>query len=330
MSEIESSNNGGRPTPAQNLDTQNMLSTQPFIRKRLASSSTSELQEESLIQGETSSDVAAPVPKKSRGSDFPQEGAEGQSDALSENLEILPAIEESLEAVGDLPQGSSEDAIDAERDEIEPTGEQAEPPKVDGTNQVELCCDRSEVLEEILDKPRGTEVMFDEVSKVQEQDIQQSMVESGSEREEGELVPDITDQEDGGTMSNIAENPESEEAQPEPVAASVGSPGVEEEALVAGTVEINPPEDQAVVETEQIPEAVIGDAEGSKQVSPVGKSSTTINLQERAKQRSKLRQAGVLSSSLGRGRGRVARGQGARGGRSGRGQSSGEQDEYRL
>uniref|UniRef100_A0A5B6ZUV8 Putative nuclear-pore anchor isoform X1 n=1 Tax=Davidia involucrata TaxID=16924 RepID=A0A5B6ZUV8_DAVIN len=365
MSEIEGSNNGGRPTPAHNLETQSMLLTQPFVRKRLASSSTSELQEEPLIQGETSSDVIAPVLKKSRGLDFLQEGAEAQSDAVLENLEILPATEESSEAVGDLPQGSNEDAIDAERDEIETTGEQAEEPKVDGTSQFELRNDRSEVLEEILDKPSETEVVFDEVSKVQEQDLQQSMVESGSEREEGELVPDIVDLEDG----------ESEEGQFEP-AASVGSPGVEEEALVVATVEINPPQvlssekndehsdvmevstetsdklndvkDQAVVE--QIPEAaldtgertptvpavevgvskqgspsVTGDAEVAKQVSPVGKSSTTINLQERAKQMSKLRQAGVLSSSLGRGRGRQARGRGGRGGRSGRGQASGEQ-----
>ncbi|XP_051134756.1 nuclear-pore anchor isoform X2 [Andrographis paniculata] len=68
----------------------------------------------------------------------------------------------------------------------------------------------------------------------------------------------------------------------------------------------------------------------AKPVSPVSGSSTTINLQERARQRAHLRQAGMASSTSttpGRARGRTIRGRGARGTtRGGRGQSSGIED----
>lgn len=66
----------------------------------------------------------------------------------------------------------------------------------------------------------------------------------------------------------------------------------------------------------------------SPSLTSVGSSSTTINLRERARENAALRQAGALPSttpSRGRAvRGRVARGRGARTGRGGRGQSSGE------
>ncbi|GMH10574.1 hypothetical protein Nepgr_012415 [Nepenthes gracilis] len=66
-------------------------------------------------------------------------------------------------------------------------------------------------------------------------------------------------------------------------------------------------------------------AEEGKEVSPAAASSTTINLNERARQRAMLRLR-ELSPSVGRGRGRQAtRGRGVRGGRSGRRQTSGDQ-----
>ncbi|XP_057795095.1 nuclear-pore anchor [Salvia miltiorrhiza] len=63
---------------------------------------------------------------------------------------------------------------------------------------------------------------------------------------------------------------------------------------------------------------------GGKPVSPQNSGSTTINLQERARQRAHLRQAGMgVTSSPSRGRGRTIRGRAVRGGRTGRGQSPG-------
>ncbi|KAI8006954.1 Nuclear-pore anchor [Camellia lanceoleosa] len=396
MPEIEGSNNDGKSVSSHNLETRGSLTllTHTTVRKRLASSTSSELQEESLVQRGTSSDVEAPVPKKSKGSDFPQDGAEGQTAAVLENLETLPAVEEPSDAIGDLPQGSNEEAIDAEKDDVETSGEQDEEPKVGGdNNQVELQSESNDVLEEILYKQNESEGVFDEGSKVlAEQDFQQSVVESGSEREEGELVLDVADVESGGNMSGmVVESQEIGENQPEAAALApppVSSPVGDEETLVAAaataaatatvdfgetsspqvlndegdTEEVNAEgadnlndgnnHQEVAMEADQNPEAaaaletttgvrtktgtveigmskqsspsVSAETQEVKQVSPVGQSSssTTINLQERAKQRSLLRQAGVISSSVGRGRGRAARGRGARGGR---GQSSGGQ-----
>lgn len=386
MAEIEGPNNGGKPAPSQDTETQ----TLPPVRKRLASSSTSDLQEETQIQGETTSDVAPPVLKRSRGSDSPQEAAEGQAAASLENLETLRAIEESFDAIADLPQGSNEEAIDVEKEEAEisegQTEEPKEPAQVDGTSEVELPNERASAVEEVLVKPIEREVVFDDGPKDQaEQDIQPSMIELGSEKEEGELDPDVTDIEGGGDMCNITGGTTIGEGQPETVVVPVTSPaGGDEEGLVTAAVDIgdiNSPEilndektaegdvmeevaegsdksndgnEQIAVETDQTPEAAMGseststststvvdvgvskqgsptvpaDPEEVKQALPVGSSSTTINLQERARQRAMLRQAGVLSPSVGRGRGRaITRGRGVRGGRgrAGRGQSSGDQ-----
>ncbi|KAK4370532.1 hypothetical protein RND71_010007 [Anisodus tanguticus] len=74
------------------------------------------------------------------------------------------------------------------------------------------------------------------------------------------------------------------------------------------------PSDNAAAETEE-----------GKQVSPVNRSSRTINLNERARERASIRQAAMLSSTPTRGRGRVLRGRGGRSGRGGRGQISGTQ-----
>nr|CAN80561.1 hypothetical protein VITISV_040288 [Vitis vinifera] len=386
MAEIEGPNNGGKPAPSQDTETQ----TLPPVRKRLASSSTSDLQEDTQIQGETTSDVAPPVLKRSRGSDSPQEAAEGQAAASLENLETLRAIEESFDAIADLPQGSNEEAIDVEKEEAEisegQTEEPKEPAQVDGTSEVELPNERASAVEEVLVKPIEREVVFDDGPKDQaEQDIQPSMIELGSEKEEGELDPDVTDIEGGGDMCNITGGTTIGEGQPETVVVPVTSPaGGDEEGLVTAAVDIgdiNSPEilndektaegdvmeevaegsdksndgnEQIAVETDQTPEAAMGseststststvvdvgvskqgsptvpaDPEEVKQALPVGSSSTTINLQERARQRAMLRQAGVLSPSVGRGRGRaITRGRGVRGGRgrAGRGQSSGDQ-----
>lgn len=72
-------------------------------------------------------------------------------------------------------------------------------------------------------------------------------------------------------------------------------------------------------------ESAAAETEDGKQVSPVNRSSRTINLNERARERATIRQAAMLSSTTTRGRGRVLRGRGGRNGRGGRSQISGPQ-----
>ncbi|KAH0662148.1 hypothetical protein KY284_027079 [Solanum tuberosum] len=72
-------------------------------------------------------------------------------------------------------------------------------------------------------------------------------------------------------------------------------------------------------------ESAAAETEEGKQVSPVNRSSRTINLNERARERASIRQAAMLSSTPTRGRGRVLRGRGGRSGRGGRGPISGSQ-----
>ncbi|KAH7848388.1 hypothetical protein Vadar_002210 [Vaccinium darrowii] len=255
MPEVEGLNNDGKPASSHNLETQGrlVLVTNATVRKRLASSSSSELQEESLVQHGTTSDVAVPALKKSKASDFPQEGSEGQTAAAFDNVETLTVVEEPSDAVGDLPQGSNEEAIDAEKDYVETVGEQDEEPKIGGTNQIELQNESNDFLEDIGYRQNESEAIFHDGTKevLAEQDVHQSAMESGSEREEGELVPDIADVESGGNMSGLMENQEIGEYQTEP---PVSSPPVvaDEEGLVSATMDSG--------ETSS-PQALIGDAD---------------------------------------------------------------------
>ncbi|KAF3448815.1 hypothetical protein FNV43_RR09528 [Rhamnella rubrinervis] len=416
MSEMEGPNNVGKSAPSNDIETQGNLSylAQPLLRKRLASSSAFGGREELVTQGETGPDVAAPLLKKSKGSESPPGSGEGQSATMLENLYTHPATEASG-GVGDLPQVSNEEVIvDAEKEEVEMIGDKAGEPKetqVDCTSQGDSQNDRDNVSGDNLDKTGVKDTVPNDGAQDQaEPESQQSMMEIGNEREEGELVPDAADVECAGGPTG---SPELGEGQPEPGTTPVASPArVDDEGLACvGTNEdeINAPEvlndekneevdvteetaegsdkstdgnDQIAVEIDQPAEAAMSVAESSstvinaesgfpkqvnpgdvleagevkqvsalstsgtaeigvpkqgspsvveaeevKQVSPVSNTSTTINLQERARQRAMLRQAGVVPPPN-RGRGRtVPRGRGVRGGRGGRGgrgQTSGE------
>ncbi|KAK1578573.1 hypothetical protein Q3G72_031364 [Acer saccharum] len=369
MSEVDGSNIMGKVAQSHDSETQGNMSleNQPSVRKRQASS-TPELREESLFQGEASSDVVAPVLKKSKGTNSPPEDAGGQSVAPLENIDSQMAIEESSEAVGDLPQGSNEEGFDAEKEEIDNTGEKAEELKeseqVDGTSEVELQNDKNNGSGENLDRPTGAEMPSDDGSKDQaEQENQQLIQESESEREEGELVPDVTDVEGVTDVSNVMGSPEIGEGQPDLTATPVVSPArVDDEANVElnevvndegdtieenaeGSDKSNDGNDQITAETDQVPEAGMVASEIAstsstaehdipkqssstvtsaevKPVSPVSNAPHIVNLRERARVGAMQRQAGVITPSVGRGRGRTSvRGRGAR--RGGRGQNTG-------
>ncbi|XP_011015811.1 PREDICTED: nuclear-pore anchor-like [Populus euphratica] len=284
MSEVDGSTSVAKLTPASESETQHNItpSSQPIARKRLASSS-SDLNEQPFNQGETSSDVPPPVLKRPKGTDSVQEGSEGQAATLSETLVTLPVVEES--AVTDLSQGE-EEAV-AEKEEVETSGEKAEPPKeseqLDDTTQVEPENETNEVAEEILDKPNesGMEIYDGSKDHATAEDNQQSPVEFENEREEGELVAEV---EEGTDMSNMAGSPETGEVLPDTT--PVASPArIDDEAMVPVGMEsgeINSPEmitdekndegdiveeigegsdksndggDQIAVETDQSPEA---------------------------------------------------------------------------
>lgn len=284
MSEVDGSTSVAKLTPASESETQHNITlfSQPIARKRLASSS-SDLNEQPLNQGETSSDVPPPVLKRPKGTDSVQEGSEGQAATPSETLVTLPVVEES--AVADLSQGE-EEAV-AEKEEVETSGEKAEPPKeseqLDDTTQVEPENETNEVAEEILDKPSesGMEIYDGSKDQATAEDNQQLPGEFENEREEGELVAEI---EDGADMSNMAGSPETGEVLPDTT--PVASPArIDDEAMVPVGMEsgeINSPEmitdekndegdiveeigegsdksneggDQIAVETDQSPEA---------------------------------------------------------------------------
>ncbi|KAL3581761.1 hypothetical protein D5086_016093 [Populus alba] len=316
MSEVDGSTSVAKLTPASESETQHNITlfSQPIARKRLASSS-SDLNEQPLNQGETSSDVPPPVLKRPKGTDSVQEGSEGQAATPSETVVTLPVMEES--AVADLSQGE-EEAV-AEKEEVETSGEKAEPPKeseqLDDTTQVEPENETNEVAEEILDKPSesGMEIYDGSKDQATAEDNQQLPGEFENEREEGELVAEI---EDGADMSNMAGSPETGEVLPDTT--PVASPArIDDEAMVPVGMEsgeINSPEmitdekndegdiveeigegsdksneggDQIAVETDQSPEAAsvagerttataITEMDASKQASSSGADAEEV------------------------------------------------------
>ena len=342
-------------------------SAHQLARKRVASS-TSELHEHPIIHGEISSEVAAPVMKRAKGCDTLADEVGGPSSSTLESLKTQPPLEEASD-ICEFPHGSNEEAVDVEK-EIEIAGEKTDRPKElsDGSmSHDEIHTDRKEMLDENLDRQIGAEVSDDGLKDQAEPDNWHLTSEIGSEREEGELAPEVTELEGG----NIIESVEIGEDHNEPIATPDASPSRVDDDTLAVTAmeigEINSPEiqnedkndegdmvdetseiqdkstdcnqidlesDQAVettsVATENTPSTppdVNDSKQGSptvaKRSSPVSSStSTTINLQERAKERAMLRQAGVVSS-LDRRPVRTLRGRGGRIERGGRGQRSG-------
>ncbi|XP_020205818.1 flocculation protein FLO11 [Cajanus cajan] len=312
----------------------------------------------------------APVLKKSKGSESPEESTEEQPAATLEFTGSQPITEELFDS-SELPEGQNEEVSEAQTEDGEiavgKDDESEDPQPLDGTSQEEFQGDRTGNLEENADQAIDTKMLSDEIpSEHTESDNQQSTLAPSSEREEGELLPDNVDVE--GELSNMVENQESREGQSESAATPERSPArVDDEDLEAG--EINSPElssDDKNDESELVEEAGDGadklidvnepisvesnqvavvasegatltsaaesssskvnlpvpkpnETEEAKQASPISSTSTTINLSERARERSQMRQAGLVPS-LPRPRGRLGnppRGRVARGGRGG-------------
>lgn len=319
-----------------------------LTRKRQASLPASELQEESLVRQEAISD-ATPLVKRPKGSDSPH-GIEEPS-LPSDNAEKLS--EELGDYVGDPANALNQETVDGAKNEeagnVKEPKEDPKDPLLEVSNMGEMQYESNDTAEELLAKPRDMGFL-DESSKVEEVHDTYHFMEAENEREEGELVPDGTEQPEGGDMSS-AMDLEPGECQGELV---TGVSAVDAVTDAGDPVDIPSPEvlneekndgvdiveegnegsdksnenGQGALDSQQSPQAAFGAGEGSsnlladvavsKQGSPtvtpeteegrelhVTRSTTTINLNERARQRAALRQAGVLSTPPARGRGRV-------------------------
>ncbi|KAL6544653.1 hypothetical protein OROMI_023515 [Orobanche minor] len=327
MSEADESN-----TTGQNTESQMNAPPQPTAlgRKRPSASSSADLQEEMLVTEETSIDVPTPLLKKSKPSEAQQEDGDEPST-------------DPIESPDDVAVNKDDEPIDterdeAERDESETAGEQLEEVKVDLQIQVELPSDAGD---EDLDKPSET-VLSDDKSRDQtEQDIPHLITEPG-EREEVEVAGDFGDNNDGySNLSNEATPVGIGEIQGDQSMEPENSPGLEVGEIDEEDKNDDENEPDKFAESDQGPESsnaaedasassgvdvgpdLLPDA-GGKPVSPVSSSSTTVNLQERARARAQMRlHGGVVGASPSRARGRGVLGRGVRGGRAGRGQSPG-------
>ncbi|KAK1562901.1 hypothetical protein Q3G72_018771 [Acer saccharum] len=240
------------------------------------------------------------------------------------------AIEESSEAVGDLPQGSNEEGFDAEKEEVDNTGDKAEELKeseqVDGTSEVELQNDKNNGSGENLDRPTGAEMPSDDGSKDQAEQENQQLIQESEKIGEGQ--PDLT------ATPVVSPARVDDEANVE-LNEVVNDEGDTIEENAEGSEKSNDGNDQIAAETDQVPEAGMVASEIAstsstaehdipkqssstvtsaevKPVSPVSNAPHIVNLRERARVGAMQRQAGVITPSVGRGRGRTSvRGRGS-------------------
>ncbi|KAM7250664.1 hypothetical protein ACFE04_022547 [Oxalis oulophora] len=334
--------------------------TQPLVRKRPAVPSCSDMtnEETTQSQGESNTDMAAPASKKLKGSDSTSVIEEPSDAGVDLTRDLNEESVESEKEVDDVPVEKvnskvSEQTIDF--DEVEQqTENNAEEANVDKTIGTDV---------EFDDGPRD--------SKSGKEDKQPSTMEE-DEREEGELEADDEDVEGDITDDvEVSGTPEASPARidddegdfPE---VTNDEKDDENEENAEGLDKSNDGGDHDTTESDQSPEATnmetstltktdVQDdsnkarsetpqnaeaADDVKQPSPVRGSTSTlvnfqntiVNIQDRARQRAALRQAGGLlpetSTVRGRGTGRPAARGRVRGGRvirGGRGPAPGQQ-----
>ncbi|KAL1566884.1 nuclear-pore anchor-like isoform X1 [Salvia divinorum] len=351
MTEGDESNSGLPSHSTEGQGTVTASTTAP-ARKRM--------QEEMLTSEETASDVPAPLPKKPKAPDSLQVATDELAAAPTKLAEAVITVitVESSDDVGNLQQ-SKEEVV--EKDELDTGGDQTEESLAD-----EEFSETVDAADDELEKPTDTMISDDQLRDQTEQDIQRIVVESGGEKEEGELVGDFTDYDGDRSAINETGEPGNGEFQGEQSKDPEKSPSIEPLSMEARDIDpsqtleeekicdlnetiaesdssdklnhgadstaetnsapgsSNPPSTVDVGSSDQAGSTPSQDT-GGKPVSPLNSGSTTINLQERAKQRAHLRQAGMggVTSSPARGRARTIRGRSVRGGRTGRGQSPG-------
>lgn len=282
MTDAEGSNNGGKLGPPADTESNITASLQHPLRKRLASPA-SELYEQSQTQGE--GDTPTPLLKKSKGVDVSHDAAQEKDGSALENLNVGLTIEESFDALHDLPQAPSEEAVDEKEDAQVPEekAEERESQQLEEASDPERKNAKSISSEEILDRSGDTGIISHDGSKEPtDQDHINSVVEFISDKEEGELIPDAADVESGGDVSNLLESPEVEEGKPEQALTPTTSPCRADDVDVGATVtdpsEINSSE---VPQLEKVEDGEITEetAEGSDKVNE-GSDAVTVEIEQ--------------------------------------------------
>nr|XP_043614030.1 nuclear-pore anchor [Erigeron canadensis] len=159
-----------------------MFELQSSARKR---PSASEGKYGSQLQESTMSDVAAPLTKRSRGSEQ-QESTEGQ------NVTVTSHASETVSFPTD--ENIAEEQTIKEDEEVETGDEQLV------EDQAELQNDRSDIAEENVSRPTENEVTEDppKITNVEHGQFEPETDEAGSEPEEGEMVSDAAIGHEGG------------------------------------------------------------------------------------------------------------------------------------
>ncbi|KAK1256498.1 hypothetical protein QJS04_geneDACA020575 [Acorus gramineus] len=314
-------------------------------RKRVASSSATELREEVFVE-ETS--AVSSMPKKSKGSESPKEVAEAQDPSIpSVDMNVLPGTPSEL---NEVPVDHEEDINAGAEEKMQTTTEPTEEPRETPSDVMNL--GESQTLGSdsaapggILDKPIETLEILDEWVKNNE--VVDSQKPSATDEaveddiEEGELSPDASEERESGESVDGAGTDEGalgDMGDVLPVASpeilneekNEGSDLVEE---AADGLESNN-NDQGGMEVEQTPIASFSAREGSPSVSAdapsilaeaavseSGSSATvsaesdtrsarggsrTIHLRSRAQENAARRLSGVGTPPLARSRGRMA------------------------
>ncbi|CAN0901754.1 Nuclear-pore anchor [Linum grandiflorum] len=296
--------------------------SQPLARKRLLQSG-NESSEQEINPGEA---ISQGVLKKAKVDDSAH--AEVEVQPSSSSAAPTPLVDVTLDSTAEVVPP---DELVSEKEEAADiiVGEKMEASNdaddvIDGVAQKEEEIQKTDIPEDTSDKPSGTGMEIDESLKdelVEEE--QQPIVESDGDREEGEMLPDVSEVE-GGDVANTADSPESGEFVPEGCVTPEGSPlkmedetnsplnAPNDEADIAeetgeGFDKANENEEANVVEADQMVEtaSVVGDAsaEVAKPSSSERASASTtrtptiVNLAERAKENAPRRLYGTQAGA---------------------------------
>ncbi|KAG5025635.1 hypothetical protein AAZX31_08G160700 [Glycine max] len=202
---------------------------------------------------------------------------------------------------------------DNQQSTLAPSGEREEGELMPDTGDLEGASDLSNIAEnqesregqsESAATPERSPARVDD-DALEAGEINSPELSSDDKNDEGDLVEEAADGSDKLIDVNEPISAESDQ---------VAEPVASETATSTSTVaESSSSKVNLPVPRQGTPSAP-AETEETKQASPVGSTSTTINLSERARERAQMRQAGLVSSTLrGRGRGGAPRGRVGRG-----------------
>ncbi|KAF8103110.1 hypothetical protein N665_0188s0065 [Sinapis alba] len=311
MPEAEGTGDEGKQ-PSSNVtesqETATIPPVQTHVRKRQADSLAFEPQQGT--QGETSSEIAPPAPKKPKGSESQPDTSEG------ENLSKEPDVDESMDATT-----VAED--DHEETEAETEEEKTEETTIEETMEAQQESEGQEKADETVEEnPTETETIptEEEFKDQTEQENQDLLADVEFDKEEGELdLDNLEDLEETRDVATPTQSPirmettmDEAETTIEPPLEDVKNDEGSDVAAEEASDKPNNGNNQQVEETNLKPEATIATAvSASTSSTPATASpsetpeteetkraaspSRTINIANKAKEQAALRQAGVAT-----------------------------------